>query len=91
MFVHEDVNGVDNIFSEEYDRVVYVPDPNGDKKDIFGNPVRAMRCDYDKMKNLQKMYGSKLCESDISEEVMYIANRYHGCGVMKPDINNFNV
>lgn len=91
VFVQEVVNGVENHFSEDFDRIVYVPDPQGTHKDIYGNLVKPMKVEYDQLNNLRKMYGSKLCESDISEEVQYITKRYGGMGEMKPDMDSFNV
>jgi len=91
VYVQEVINGEENTFVDSFVRTVYVPDKNGTHEDIYGNKVKPMTVDYDQVQTLRNMYSSRLCGSDIPEEVQYIANRYYKYGEMVPDFDSFNV
>lgn len=91
VYVREMRNGEEHRYEQEFIRTVYVPDPKGDVKDIFGNMVRRMDVTYEQLKSLRTMFGTKLCESDISEEIKFISSCYYPYGEMKPQYSDFNV
>ena len=91
VYVREVVDGEENRFVDDFVRTVYVPDGGGDYRDIYGNRVKRMDVSYEQMKSLQTMFKDKLCESDLSEDVKYIASHYYQYGDMMPRYEDFNV
>ena len=88
----ETYNGKDVKYKEKYERKIFVNDKTGksDWKDIYGNSVVEKTVkDKQEIENIKEV-GFTCSQSDLSEETMFLQERYRDVE-LNPDVKNFNI
>jgi DNA polymerase elongation subunit (family B) len=92
IYLTEVYDGKTTKLVEDYKYIYYMKDPSGqsDIHDVYGNAVIKREADDRKHLKSIKDSGLELCESDISEEISFLQQRY-GNVDLQPNFDDFNV